>query len=356
MADEGKVRLEAALEKIAKVAEIAGGYLKKEAKEDIQEAVSTIRDCFASMKSAYDDIIKENTQTRKEVKEACTATDGSQEANDSSAARQVVPPIGQCSEPRSQLLPATAGRDEAHPQLLTSNGEEGNALTNEITIMETKISEKIRTQLQDMMENITSNLKSMIKEEITQHTAGTGRNREERETETNTRGKNENREPRNERKDPTSLEQQPTAEQQSSNEGTWVEVVKRRRGNKPQTIQTPTIIGTKQTADPNKEENENELQAVYHKAWLYIGHLHRNTTNEMVERHLKKLKVAETTDCEELQKKGTLKAYKVGIPLRDLHKVTDPGAWPEGAVIRRYRFRSREQGASLDSQENASAQ
>lgn len=103
------------------------------------------------------------------------------------------------------------------------------------------------------------------------------------------------------------------------------------------------------TPDTKASSSGNELQAAGRRAWLYIGHLHHNTTYELVERHLKKLDVTEIIECEVIQTQDSLKAFKVGIPLKDLQHITKPELWPEGATVRRYRFiRHQGQGTILE--------
>jgi hypothetical protein len=42
-----------------------------------------------------------------------------------------------------------------------------------------------------------------------------------------------------------------------------------------------------------------------------------------METHLRKQGISQVIDCEELQTKGYVKAFKVGIPLTDLQKAGD---------------------------------
>ena len=72
----------------------------------------------------------------------------------------------------------------------------------------------------------------------------------------------------------------------------WTEVVRRRHGPNLQTIN-----GTKHTTE-TKTTIASELQAANRRAWLYIGHLHQNTMQEKVERHLKKLRLDCRNDVE----------------------------------------------------------
>ncbi|KAJ4425857.1 hypothetical protein ANN_27483 [Periplaneta americana] len=104
----------------------------------------------------------------------------------------------------------------------------------------------------------------------------------------------------------------------------YTEAVKRNGVNSLK-IKTPTIVGTKQiNTEKGAEKTENELQGGTRRAWLYIGRLHQTTTQEKIKRHLTKLNITNIVECEKLQTKGTLKAYKVGIPLNDLSKIDAP--------------------------------
>lgn len=115
-------------------------------------------------------------------------------------------------------------------------------------------------------------------------------------------------------------------------------------------MKATTTVGTRkpENENDNQQSQPGQLQAAERRAWLYIGKLHHNTTEEAVKRHLTNLHVTNVMECEELQSRGTLKAYKVVIPLTDVTKVNTPEAWPEGVVIRRYwLFRPQGAGARL---------
>ena len=314
MADSIEDRLERAIEILVDITE-AGGYLKKDTKETMQEAVSTIRICFNEMKNTVESKNKMMTNSQNE-KENTT------EEDDSFKERQVSPSLGLQNEVPSnnQHLPPTSG-------------EKPN--NNSAKNLEERITDKINRKLQEMMEKVTLNLKEMIQEEI------------KNDTQENPKNTSQQAE-RREQTQPTT-ERQTDPATQNRDEPAWTEVVRRRRAPNPPHIQTPTIVGTKRTPDTAATVSGKELQAASRRAWLYIAHLHHNTTQELVESHLKKLNVTEIIECEEIQTKGSLKAFKVGIPLKDLQHITKPELWPEGTTVRRYRFfRHQGQGAILE--------
>lgn len=309
MADTIEARLESALENIVNISEI-GGYLKKDTKESMQEAVSIIRNCFAEMKNASMEINQKKSNTESEVKHVQSLT--IQEEEDSCSTRQVLPSLGlQHKATRNYQLSSTP------------SGEKQNTTDYSMKKIEENITEKVNLQFQETMEKLSQSFQKMIQEEIKSAMKQTGE-----------------AEPAE-----SAAEAHPTL--QVRDESIWTEIVKRRRGPPP--IKTPTFVGTKQALETYSTKIENELQAANRKAWLYIGHLHQNTTPEKVERHLKNLDVKEISECEEIQTKGSLKAFKVGIPLTDLQKITNPESWPEGVIVRRYRFfRTQTQRATLE--------
>lgn len=203
-----------------------------------------------------------------------------------------------------------------------------------------------------MVEKLSLSVKKLIKEEIKNATQQAQNPTEMDTNEDETSIQRESHRPNiggGEDLTRPSIGRKPTPALQNCDESTWTEVVNRRRSPKSPLIQTPTIVGTKHTSEATSAAPDNELEAACHRAWLYIGHLHQNSTQEKLVRHLKKLNVTEILECEEIQTRGSLKAFKVGIPLRDLHNITNPASWPEGAIVRRYRFfRPQSQGARLE--------
>lgn len=106
----------------------------------------------------------------------------------------------------------------------------------------------------------------------------------------------------------------------------------------------PTImIGTKKN---------NELQGAEKNAWIYAGKLRQNTTEETVISYLKENGVTGKITCKDLNSRGNNKAFKVGVPFRELSRMENPEFWPAGVLVTRFRFSRdnfrREQGATLE--------
>ena len=97
------------------------------------------------------------------------------------------------------------------------------------------------------------------------------------------------------------------------------------------------------------KEDEN-LQAAERKAWLYIGKLKKNTTSDTVTRYLERNGIQGETTCEELHTLGDKKAFKVGFPFHHLKEAELPEFWPQGIIVRRFRFRKshRDEGVDLE--------
>ncbi|KAJ4435183.1 hypothetical protein ANN_23759 [Periplaneta americana] len=106
--------------------------------------------------------------------------------------------------------------------------------------------------------------------------------------------------------------------------------------------QNTTTIGT---MDPSN----TDLQAGERRAWLYVGKLHPNTTTEKIKNHLQKQGIETGIECDELTTKGTLKAFRIAVPFERRSQVTTPEFWPQGVLVRQYRFRNgRTEGAILE--------
>jgi hypothetical protein len=118
----------------------------------------------------------------------------------------------------------------------------------------------------------------------------------------------------------------PEAEHDNDGERPWTTVRPRWNRNRP----TTRVIGTRQ--------NEDSLQAAERTAWLYVGHLKTETNTETVKNYLRKNSIEGELDCEELPGKGTNKAFRVGVPFKDLDRINSPDFWPSGVMIRRFRW------------------
>lgn len=134
----------------------------------------------------------------------------------------------------------------------------------------------------------------------------------------------------------------PTQEDQGIEEGhvedsPWMQANRR----KPR---QQRVIGT-------RKEVDSELEAAVRMAWLYVGKLKHSTTADLVTNFLKKNGVDGNVECEKLTTQGRNSAFKVGFPLDHLDRVNNAEFWPDGTVIRRFRFRNNREhseGRSLE--------
>ena len=116
----------------------------------------------------------------------------------------------------------------------------------------------------------------------------------------------------------------------------WTEVVRKNNRRRNQ----ETLIGTGTDA-------ENQLEAATRLAWLYVGRLKQNTTEDILTNFLRKNGVSDI-DCEQLNSIGRNKAFKVGIPFQHFDMVNKPEFWPAGVTVRRFRLRGSCSGVSLE--------
>lgn len=93
-----------------------------------------------------------------------------------------------------------------------------------------------------------------------------------------------------------------------------------------------TITGTGGTANTN-------LKAAARNAWIFVGRLDQDTTADDITQFLLGNEISKVIECTEITTRGTNKAYKIGIPFEEKEKVYEPSIWPEGVLIRPYRFR-----------------
>ena len=116
----------------------------------------------------------------------------------------------------------------------------------------------------------------------------------------------------------------------------WTEVIRKnnRRRNKE------TLIGTGSDA-------ENQLEAATCLAWLYVGRLKQNTTEEVITSFLRRNGVSDI-DCKQLNSIGRNKVFKVGIPFQHFDMVNKSEFWPAGMTVRRFHLRSSRSGVLLE--------
>ena len=113
-----------------------------------------------------------------------------------------------------------------------------------------------------------------------------------------------------------------TSEATNKSNEEWVTVKSRRKEN--------VIIGT--------QKNKCTLTAAQRKAWLYVGRLHSETRTGDLQEYIRNQGINKSIECEELPTKGTNKAYKISIDIEELQTVQNPDFWPEGVLVRQFRF------------------
>ena len=74
-------------------------------------------------------------------------------------------------------------------------------------------------------------------------------------------------------------------------------------------------------------------------AWLFIGRLSQNTTSDAIKGYLQKNGIEDDISCEDLNIRGNKKGFRVGFPIRYLETTENPDFWPEGILVKRFRFR-----------------
>lgn len=94
-----------------------------------------------------------------------------------------------------------------------------------------------------------------------------------------------------------------------------------------------------------------ELKAGIRMSWLYIGRLHETTTAEKLKDYVQNKGINGDIECEELNIRGRLKAFKIGIPYESLEDINKAEAWPTGVLVKKYLFRS-ERSKHLNSKIN----
>ena len=199
MADDTGLQCESALECLLNIADV-GGYMKKETKEEIQNAVRTIRDCFLLMKLAVEKqkSIQNRTQN-DDVRQAgamhegedsrhkgqlATSVGQSQEVEDSGNQSEQAPPSigdernnnashgGACDRQNSTFEEGTGEENNDDNHGVETRGQSLDAASNlnhmrhEDTDIEGRIIQKINQQMQSMMRDIAASISRMIKEEM----------------------------------------------------------------------------------------------------------------------------------------------------------------------------------------------
>ena len=84
-------------------------------------------------------------------------------------------------------------------------------------------------------------------------------------------------------------------------------------------------------------QGENKVKAAERSAWLYVGKLDQDTTEEDIVEYLKENGVKGKIRCDLVNEKPGRKAHKIGIPMQDLQRVHDGNFWPEEIICRPFR-------------------
>ena len=324
--------------------------MKRETKDNIKQAVSNIRNCFSLMKMT---LVREIKQHKTHGAEMEMHAGDKGNGGDSRPTEQLATSFGELQEPEengerhSMQVPPPNGderKSNAHldgpvgvqspaPKEGTKNGSSvenhrgkdnsqhteaplnPNPMQQPDTDMEVRIMQKVNQQIQGMMRNISK----MIRKEI-ENGASTDI------------AHNSNANPPTQRNAGIEVDEDNTHNTENDNTGynqeeqdNWAEVRRRRKAN-------THIIGT-------GESKETLLRAADQKAWLYIGRLHQTTEREDLINHMRMNNIMGTIECEELEVRGTNKAFRVGIQFDMKQQAGQPRLWPKGVVVRQYIFR-----------------
>lgn len=391
MADTFENRIESALKTIENTADSSSGYLKKENREDLRKAVSEIRKCFVEMKVVLEDNSREienAANTAKEVKSV--QSEGDLQRGDRWLMRQVVPspdPEDQLENEHQHLVASDGQPDKstlasreqsaaAEPSEQGGRTEPANVILQppspsgktslymDFNEIQEKVTTKVTKKLTNMLEALTNSMQDMIKKEIEsiQHQAMNPRQKPSKaDSNSNLNAGNRDPPPRiggaeqvgllytdeeDNREAAVTLGGKNDAEEVSAahvvdtqDEENWTRYHSRRR----QRQEKVPIIGS-------KEGDDNDLRPADRTAWLYVGKVKHGTTEESIRNFLLKNNIKEGITCEKLTTKGSMEAFRVGIPFKHLTEAEKPEFWPKGILVRRYLFRGhrRTEGAAFE--------
>lgn len=85
-------------------------------------------------------------------------------------------------------------------------------------------------------------------------------------------------------------------------------------------------------------DHSGGFSAAERRLWLYIGRCKPNTEPELVQEFLTKKFKTHKFEITKLESKGNNKAFRVGASIELEHELYDSATWPQGVVIKRYRF------------------
>lgn len=83
---------------------------------------------------------------------------------------------------------------------------------------------------------------------------------------------------------------------------------------------------------------ENDFMGAPRNAWIYIGRVKSDITEEKVSKYLKSKHPNSAFICEKLPSKGPYAAFKIGIEFQLLETIMDPNFWPTNVTVRRFNF------------------
>ena len=301
---QSRAHIESALETITSITEM-GRYLKNGKKEEILKAVSVLKNCFDIITNTAEE---ENSEKNNEVKEQQTQSTVSGDVSRTTG--QVAPSIGSTQKASDYIQPLQTPSVDPHnlsaPRPTTSPAQQSKIIAHE----NDKLAD-INGRLDNIMDFLSNKLNTIIEEKIsqtlTQKAITTNRENEHYNT----------------------TDREDICEGQQK-EPKWATVTDRR--NKQTPNQPTTVRGT-------RKENNSDLEAAEKMAWLYLGNLKKNTTTEKVKKYLESNGIQDNIECEELHTIGDKKAFKIGFPFKFLGSTDRPDFWPQGIVVRRFRFR-----------------
>ncbi|KAJ9583591.1 hypothetical protein L9F63_022064 [Diploptera punctata] len=244
---------ENALKNIEKIAEV-GGYMKKEVKDALLQAVSEIRKYLELMNMKSDNIENEFNQQNMPIEEDDSSTPGHK---------------------------------------TTDTGEEGRSdimqkIDNIMDLLNNKLDKIIEEKINNQR-NPTTQAQQRIK-------AG-GDGAQIKQNSNTMANPTEEKQKR--------IDEEPNYEEENEVD-TWTRVTYGRNRNK-KSQKPEQKIGTKTT------KNE-DIQAAQRYAWLFLGRLKEDTTPDKVKNYLLNNDIQGNLICEEIASRGRNKAFKIGIP------------------------------------------
>ena len=79
------------------------------------------------------------------------------------------------------------------------------------------------------------------------------------------------------------------------------------------------------------------MKVIIGYAWLYLGSLTPETSEEDIEKYLRENGVSCKVSCRMISNTDYRRAFKIGIPMKDLDKVYEETFWPTNVICRPFR-------------------